>query len=279
MNNHSFRADLHCHSTCSDGSDSPEQLIHLAIELGLKGLSITDHDTIAAYETAIPLAKELNFPLLSGVEFSSSHREEPVHVLGYGFDLKSPFISEFCDRHQKRRRDRNAKILEKLRKHRIVISEDALYSRFHGTVGRPHIALLLVEQGVVTSVKEAFQKYLGEGKPAYYPGERITVEETIACIKSAGGKAILAHPHLLQRSTTIRDLLTMTFDGLEAYYAKMSPDQEKKWIEIAQEKQWILTGGSDYHGEVKPNIPLGASWVNQETFESLYEHFHSQSTV
>ncbi len=274
-----FKADLHCHSTFSDGSDAPDQLIVLAKTLELQGLSITDHDTIAAYERALPVAQAAQLLLLPGVEFSAVHRNEPVHVLGYAFHLGHPAIHQFCERHQRRRLERNARMLSNLRKLGFHVSEEELYQEQTGTIGRPHIALLLVKKEIVSSVKEAFHRYLGEGKPAYDPGEGIRVEETIACIHAAQGKAVLAHPHLLQRSSTIRDMLAMPFDGIEGYYAKMTAEQERRWIEIGIKKGWLVTGGSDYHGVVKPQIPLGCSWTGNETFQMLYEHYCTQSSL
>ncbi len=275
MNN--FRADLHFHTNCSDGTDSPVEVMENELALGMSGLSITDHDTIEAYKTALPWAKEKKFPLLSGIEFSASFGQESVHVLGYAFPTDNDSIQQLCLRHVARREDRNKKILHNLKKLNLYVSEEELKSFQSATIGRPHIALILMQKGYVSSIKEAFQKYLGEGKIAYESGEKISVEETIFCIHKAGGVAILAHPQLLQRSTSVRHLLEMPFDGLEGYYAKIPPDQERKWVEIAKKKNWLITGGSDYHGGVKQQNPLGASWVGKETFEFLYEHYCRQN--
>ena len=268
-----FKADLHCHSCFSDGTDTPEQLIDLAIKGGLSGLSITDHDTVAVYESAFDLARKANISLLNGVEFSAAYRSEPVHILAYGFHLKSSAIAELCEKHKKRRLLRNQNIVRKLNALGIKISLDEL--EVQGSFGRPHIAQLLLEKGVVITIQEAFEKYLAEGKLAYDPGEPISVEQTIDTIHAAKGKAILAHPHLLKRSTTIRALLTMPFDGLEGYYARLPLDQEEKWLDIGRKKNWIITGGSDYHGHIKPRSALGSSWVGKETFDLLYNHFLS----
>ena len=269
-----FRADLHCHSCFSDGTDTPEQLIQLALSKGFSGLSITDHDTIAAYEQALVYAKNLNFPLLSGVEFSASYRGEPVHILGYAYQMKSALIASLCKKHHQRRDERNRQILRKLGTLNIDISmQDLESSDFRGSIGRPHIAKVLLERGLVSSIQEAFELYLAEGKAAYHPGEPISVEETIEVLHRSQGKAVLAHPHLLKRSTTVRALLNMPFDGLECYYARFTLDQEKKWIDLAQQRKWLITGGSDYHGATKPYSIFGSSWVGKETFEQLYTHF------
>ncbi|MCH9626982.1 MAG: 5'-3' exoribonuclease [Chlamydiales bacterium] len=269
-----FRADLHCHSTYSDGTDTPQELIEQAIELQLGGLSITDHDTVAAYPEALSFAKEKQFPLLVGIEFSASHYGTPVHILGYAFQLKSEAIDALCKRHQERRRQRNRNILQKLQQLGISIDESELGEEGH-TLGRPHIAKEMIKRGVVSTIKEAFECYLGEGKKAYDPGEPISVLETIETIHQAGGKALIAHPHLINRSSVERQLLQMPFDGVEGYYARFAPHQERKWIQIAQEKGWLVSGGSDYHGRNKPFNLLGSSWVGRETFEQLY----AQSTT
>jgi 3',5'-nucleoside bisphosphate phosphatase len=271
-----FRADLHCHTTCSDGSLTPVEVIKLAAEIGLKGLSITDHDTIDGYETALPAAKEAGVELLPGVEFSAAYRDVSVHILAYAFSLSDEHILTFCQRHQARREQRNRAILKLLQQNGIPITEEELLGGLdtsgivpHKTIGRPHIALAMVRRGYVSSVQDAFAKYLKEGKSCYSPGEPFSVEETIDIIHRAKGVAIIAHPHLIAKRSVARYLLQLNFDGLEAYYARLPVEREAEWIKTAQAKGWLITGGSDFHGSVKPNIPLGCSWVNEETFRRL----------
>ncbi len=267
--------DLHCHTYFSDGSDSPEEVIRLAIASGLSGLSITDHDTVEAYHEAIPFAEEHQFPLLPGVEFSSAFRGEAVHILGYAFSLKSEEILQLCQKHRLRRRMRNSKILEKLNQLGIPIDEEELkkIDQKNRTVGRPHIALQLVEKGVVGSIKEAFEKFLAEGKPAYDPGVSISLEETIDAIHKGGGKAILAHPHLIKRRSVCKSILEMPFDGIEGYYPRLALERKKQWMDLAEKKGWIITGGSDYHGKFKPQNRLGMATVGKEIFDKLYAHY------
>lgn len=263
-----FRADLHCHSTCSDGTASPEELIDLAIERNLSGLSITDHDTLNAYQTALPYAQKQNFPLIPGVEFSCIQRGESVHILGYAFNLQNPEILAFCQKHKSRRKQRSLLILEKLAEHGMPIE---LNTEVLESIGRPHIALEMIKREYVHSMEEAFKKHLGEGCPCYVPGDAFSVEETIAVIHNAGGLAVIAHPHLINNSAIVTDLLRMPFDGIEAYYARFAPHKEKPWVKIGKHRDWILTGGSDFHGSVKPHIPLGCSWVAETTFNTLYD--------
>lgn len=275
-----FRADLHCHTTCSDGTTSPEEIVRMAASIGLSGLSITDHDSINAYEIAAPVAQELGIRLLPGVEFSSIFRETSIHILGYGFSLKSLPLRTFCQRHLERRKNRNQAILERLKKEGMAVSEHELAdakpldaSHRHHTPGRPHIALAMVKKGYVKTIQEAFYKYLGEKGTCYVPGEPFSIEETIEIIHQSGGIAIIAHPHLIEKRSIKKQLLSMAFDGLEAYYAKFPPWEEKKWVQIAEEKGWLITGGSDFHGEHKPYITLGCAWVNEEIFNRLWLHY------
>lgn len=266
-----FRADLHCHTTCSDGSMTPEELVRHAHEIGLKGISITDHDTVDAYLTAPSLAESLGIKMITGVEFSTSYKEHSVHILGYGIDPNHSSIKALCQKHVTRRRNRSLKILEKLQKLGFDISENDLRPTpsKHEIIGRPHIAQAMLKKGYVQSLKEAFHKYLTEGKPAYVPEKSISVEETIEVIHQGGGVAVIAHPHLIKRQNIIRHLKELNFQGIECYYGNFKMHDNQKWLNIAESKKWLITGGSDFHGIAKPAISLGSSWVGSENFEKL----------
>ncbi len=274
-----FRADLHCHSTCSDGTFSPKKIIDLAIDLQLNGLSITDHDTFAAYEEAIPYANEKGFNFLSGIELSSVHKKTSVHILGYSFSLQSSALKNFCKQHQQRRTERFYKMVERLAdKGKILTSED-FESFSPQSLGRPHLAYAMMKKGYVKSIQEAFQNYLGDGKPCYIAGSPFSVEETLDVIHQANGLAIIAHPHLIDKSDILRDLLSMNFDGIEGYYARFPQTKNERWLKIAAKKNWIITGGSDFHGDIKPEQPLGSSWVNEQTFNGLMDHFRKNNDL
>ena len=277
-----FRADLHCHTTCSDGTVKPQDIIQIACDLGLQGLSITDHDTIEAYKEALPAAQAKQFPLISGVEFSAVHRNASIHILAYSFPLSSTGIQEFCQRHNQRREQRNRAILELLAFQGMPLSQedfspDLFSDKSQHSIGRPHIALAMMKKGYVSSIQKAFQEYIGEGKSCYVPGNAFSIEETLEIIHQAQGLAIIAHPHLIENVGILRDLLSMNFDGIEGYYARFPRNTHARWLKIGAHKGWIITGGSDFHGEIKPNLPLGSSWVNEETFLILQHHFqHNQ---
>lgn len=270
-----FRADLHCHSTCSDGSFSPVELVDKACQVGLLGLSITDHDTLAAYETALPYAKTRGLSMISGVEISAAHRKASVHILGYAFSLGDTPLRALCERQKLWRSERNAKILELLAKKDMPLSLEDLAAVQTRSIGRPHLALAMVAKGYVSSMEEAFRLYLGEGRPCYDGEGKPSVEETIEAIQRSGGVAILAHPHLISDARLIKELVRRPFDGLEGYYANIPPSQEKRWLQLAKDKGWMVTGGSDFHGACRPWIALGDSWTGEEVFLPLLRRFEA----
>jgi len=266
-----FRADLHCHTTFSDGTLTPEALIDKAQAIGLSALCITDHDSVDGYKTALPYARAKQMLLGTGVEFSCTHKEISVHLLGYDVDVTHPKLLFFCKRHGERRTERNRKILEKLKQMKMPLSEEELCSMGH-MIGRPHIALLMLKKGYVPSLKIAFQLYIGDDQPCYVRGITFSVEETIAIIHEAGGKAFIAHPHLLHHRCKIKELLHLPLDGLECYYGKLNLTQEKRFIKLAKEKNLLISGGSDFHGETLEHAQLGSSWVDEATFHTIFTH-------
>ncbi len=268
-----FRADLHCHTICSDGSDHPQVLLRLAKQMGLQGLSITDHDTMDAYTPElIADAENLNVRLLTGIEVSSELDDIAVHILGYGYDLADTDFKDFLVQMQHRRTERNRAILHKLAQRKMPISEEELKAfATERTIGRPHIAQLMVKKGYVQTTREAFERFLRERGLCYAPGIKYQPREVIDQIHKAKGKAVLAHPHFYKKGAFLRKLLDLPFDGLECYYALLAKELELPWIKIAKERNLIVTGGSDYHGALKPHLPLGCSWVNLHTFETLLQ--------
>lgn len=281
--NDNFRADLHCHTVCSDGTVTPSEIVQMACDLGLQGLSITDHDTIQAYHEAIPAAQTKKLTLISGVEFSAVHQNTSVHILAYSFAIPSLPIQQFCEQHYQRRNRRNQAMLELLASHGIVLSKedfaaDLFSSETHHSIGRPHIAAAMVKKGYVQTIQQAFHEYIGDNKPCYVPGDTFSVEHTLDIIHQVKGLAVIAHPHLIEDTKILKDLLEMPFDGIEGYYGRFPRQAHERWLKIGSHKGWIITGGSDFHGDIKPNLPLGSSWVNEETFTILNQHFqHNQS--
>ncbi|HRD55940.1 MAG TPA: PHP domain-containing protein [Parachlamydiaceae bacterium] len=272
-----FFADLHCHTICSDGSLSPEEIVLLAKESGLSALSITDHDSITAYQMALPAAQKENISLLTGVEFSTMHNKTSIHILGYAFAPDSSVIAEFCKKHTLRRKNRNDKILKLLQEIGLPITEEELLAEttLAHTIGRPHIAQAMIKKGYVTSIQEAFKKYLGDHKSCYAEGASYSTVETIELIHQAKGLAVIAHPHLIDDAKILQELLKMDFDGIECYYGRFHQNHNERFLKIAKKKNWLITGGSDFHGSIKPNLPLGASFVNEEHCNKLLSHFQN----
>ncbi len=269
-----FRFDLHTHSTCSDGSYTPCELLELAKETQLSGLSITDHDTIAAYtQDTWDRAKKLQIELLTGIEFSARHLGENVHILGYGFSLditSRKAMDDLIKIHSHRRQERNQAMIAKLSDLGFDISYEELES-FAETkvIGRPHIAKLLCKKQIVKSMRDAFNHYLADGKSCYVAGQSVDVVSTIDAIHQAGGVAVIAHPHLIQNTKLIAHLLDMPFDGVECYYSAASPKVEKQWLDKAQTKGMLVTGGSDFHGKMRPHVRLGSSFVDKANYDRL----------
>ncbi|MCH9633999.1 MAG: 5'-3' exoribonuclease [Chlamydiae bacterium] len=266
------RYDLHSHSIYSDGSDSVVELFEEAVKQNLSGLSITDHDTIKAYSEALDKVKDYPLKLLPGVEISSQWQGDSVHILLYSFSPKDQKINIFIDSQQKEREERNRQILENLKKQGMPLELDKLKEDI-GVIGRPHMAKAMMERGYVGSIREAFNRFLAEGELCFVPGKRPSVEDVLQIAKQTRAFAIIAHPHLIKSSKLLKALLALPFDGLEAYYAHFHLRDEKKWIQLADNRNWLKTGGSDFHGLHKPYISLGASWVSEDVFQLFYQRY------
>lgn len=259
----SFKADLHCHSNFSDGSLSPEELLHLAKSTSLSAISITDHDTIDGYTSSLfQLADFLSIKLLSGVEISSLYNNLSIHILGYGFDLKNEPFRAFLKEARDKRQKRNEAILLKLKAKGFKLDNFKIIEGH--SIGRAHIARALIDKEFVSSFEEAFF-YLKERGSCYVRGDKFSSLEVIEQIKKAHGKAILAHPHLIKGN--VKSLLKLPFDGIEAFYGKI---RDKRWEEMAKTRGLLITGGSDFHGIDKPNSSLGSSWIDEENFKLLF---------
>lgn len=276
-----FRADLHCHTNCSDGSDAPLKLLRLAKQMDLQGLSVTDHDTTDAYtKEFLAEAKNLEIEILPGIEISSEMEDASVHILGYGYDLDDLGLKQFLVLMQERRRERNRAILKKLNERKMVISEEELKAfATQRTIGRPHIAQIMVNKGYVSTVRDAFELYLKEGGVCYAAGIKYNPKEVIDQIHKAKGRAVLAHPHFIKKGAFLRKLLDLPFDGIECYYSRLDKALEKPWLKLAKDRGLIATGGSDYHGDFKPYISLGCSWVGEHTFRLLQSREEKGNSV
>ncbi|MDR3090320.1 MAG: PHP domain-containing protein [Desulfobulbaceae bacterium] len=257
--------DLHIHSHCSDGTDSPAEIVRLAKGRGLIHIAITDHDCAEGVPEALAAGLAQGVRVTSGIEVSVRHDGVPVHVLGYGFTLDHPEMAVFMATLQKERKERNQAILAKLAECRLTVSlDDVRREAGIGQIGRPHFAKTLVKKGYAPSHDEAFRQYLGRGAKAYAPRPVHSAEEAITMIHKAGGLASLAHPanidpSLQKISALVAELTALGLDGLEAHYPTHTKAIRAKLLEIAKENQLIATGGSDYHGAIRPEAKLAGS--------------------
>ena len=257
--------DLHVHTTYSDGLFTPEQVINLAIEKGMNGIAITDHDTVLGIEPAIEYSKNIdNFYLIPGIEFGCIYKDEEVHILGYFIDYKSSDIIDITKKLRNFRVIRGLEMIEKLNNLGINLSLDQVKSPSKKEyIGRPHIARALVEFRHTDSITEAFDKYLDRGKPAYVERYKLKIEDTIKLIHRVNGIAVLAHPGILKNKKIINYCIAVGIDGLEAIHSKHTKKDVKDILEIGEKNKLMITGGSDCHGEtVNGEYLLGEYYVN-----------------
>ncbi len=253
--------DLHCHSTASDGIRTPSGLIDFAISENVGVIALTDHDTVSGLEEGINYAAARDFVFIPGIEFSIDYQGGSFHLVGLYIDHKYPPLIEKTE-HLQQVRDRRAyRIIEDLERHGIEIPvEEVLSESGGGTIGRPHVARVLVKYGFAHSVNEVFKKYLVKGKPGYVKKERIKLEEAVSLIKGAGGISIIAHPVSLgYRNMTEFDILLKGFidagvEGIEVYSSMHKPSEINDFLELAQKYNLIVSGGSDYHGDKDEKI-------------------------
>jgi len=268
-----YEADLHCHTTESDGLLTPTELVHLASELGLKGVGITDHDTIAGWKEAEKAGVDDQIRILRGIELSAEWQGKEVHILGYFVDGSSSYLDEQLRGLRKAREHRMLEILDRLEAQKIHISVGEVRKFVHGeSIGRPHIAHALMERGYVKSISEGFDRYIGLGAPAYVPRYKLTPEEGINIIREANGVAVLAHPGVHRLEGGIPEWVKMGLQGIEVLHSEHKLDDEKRYHAIAQQYNLLTTGGSDFHGEgIKPGVVLGGWGVPIDILDQIYD--------
>jgi hypothetical protein len=267
--------DLHTHTFASDGTGSPAKNVHLAKTAGLTGIAITDHDTTAGLEEALEAGRELGIDVVPGIEISSVANGQDIHVLGYFIPLDDEIFLKRLEELRNARQLRNELILEKLKTLGINITMEEVSRKKKektGNLGRPHIAEVLVDKGIVGGIQEAFDIYLGKGGKAYANIPRIHPKEAIDLIRSAGGVPILAHPGLYHDDPLVLDLIKSGLAGIEVRHSDHSPEDEQKYRLLAEKYDLIQTAGSDYHGErngVVFHAPLGSRQCPDSVVERL----------
>lgn len=268
--------DLHTHSNKSDGSFSPSELVMYAKSHGLSAIALTDHDTTDGVKEAVLTGKRENIEVVTGIELSAKSKTE-THILGYFIDVDNENLQKELADLKRVRCERNKEVEQNLIKMGFDVSlAEAEKLSGGGTVGRAHFARVMMNKGYVKSVKEAFDKYLSSGKGGYSSNQKITAEEAVEIIKNAGGMAFAAHLHLMKRTDDdlfefIKSLKNAGLDGIEGFYTEYTPEMQKKYFDLAKQLGLKISGGTDFHGAMKPHIEIGTGLGNLKIPYSVLE--------
>lgn len=260
-----MKFDLHVHTNHSDGRLTPIQVVDIAVEKGLSGIAITDHDTTTGIDEAIKQSyKHEKFKIIPGIELSCIYKDEEVHILGYFIDYKSPSIIKVTNDLKKARIKRGSEIISKLNHLGLKISiEEVKFFSGEDYIGRPHIARALISKGYIYTIQEAFDRFLNRGRPAYIERYSLSIEESIDIIRTNGGISVLAHPGLLKNKDIIKDCISLGTDGLECIHSKHNKSDIALFHKIAERNDLIVTGGSDCHGDTTNGpLLLGKYFIN-----------------
>lgn len=269
--------DLHVHSNASDGSFSPEEVVDLAKNAGLSTFALTDHDTIGGIEKAQEYAKRLGgIEVIPGTELSCYYGDREIHIVGLFVDYKDAAFCKALEDLKIAREQRNQQMVQKFVDAGIPLTiEELKHGNPNSVITRAHFARVLVEKGICKDKKEAFEKYLGIGCPFYLPKPKVTPEHVLSLIQNAGGTAILAHPYSYKLSRAeVEHLLDETLiplglAGMECYYSTYDNGQTQELRSIAYKRNLLVSGGSDFHGAVKPDISIGTGRGNLRIPEKL----------
>lgn len=245
------RIDLHIHSDASDGTLPPADVVTRAADAGLDIIAITDHDTTAAVPPAAAAAVDAGIRLIPGIEISAAHRGRDLHFLGYGVDPDAPGLAAYVDRASTLRAERIREMIERLRGLDVHVEYDDVVAQAGPnarSLARPHLARVLWSQGHVSSVAEAFDRYIADDQPAYVPVQALDVETAIRHIHDAGGIAAWAHPPLPLMGGALAGFVDVGLDGIECYRPRVSPPDLNRLLAKARQHDLIVTGGSDWHG-------------------------------
>jgi hypothetical protein len=242
--------DLHSHTTASDGTLAPRELVRLAARHGVRVLAVTDHDSTGGIREAIDEARSLTpLEIVPGLEINCEVPGAEIHVLGYCVDWEAPWFQEFLGAQREERRQRIYRIAERLAELGMPIEPDAVFALVkEGSAGRPHVAQVMVDRGYVKSIREAFDRYLSLNGPANVPRRRLAPVEAVRIIRRARGVPVLAHPGLANRDELIPELVAAGLLGIEAFYPEHSSGQITMYREMCARLGLVATGGSDFHG-------------------------------
>ena len=265
-------ADLHVHTTYSDGTSLPEELLQQAKKENLAAIAVCDHDTVGGIAECLKAGEKAGLEVLPGIELTSEYDGSEIHLLGYLIDYRNPALNDKLRFLQEHRVKRVYKIVEKLKQMGLTLNPESVFAfAKNGTVGRLHIARAMLKDKLVSTLQEAFGKFIGDSCQAYVCGFRISPEEAIKLLKDAGGVAVLAHPYSIHRDEIIPLLVEAGLQGLEAYYPEHTQGTTNFYLDMARRHNLLVTGGSDYHGLAKPGVKIGAVRVPYVLVEKIKE--------
>ncbi len=265
---------MHIHSFASDGQYTPEEIVNLAEQVGLDGIALTDHDTIDGLDSFMEAGRKSPIITIPGVEISCQGHQDRYHLLGYFIDWKRPILRQRLKYYERARAERIKGMLKKLKQLTGISIEFSEVAEKAGKklIGKPHLARTLVEKKIVPTINQAFTRYLGHNCPLdRIPKERMSLNEAIKLVHESGGVAVLAHPVYCKKNLNLKRLANLGIEGLEAFYTDHSPEQNKKYFTLARQHGLAITGGSDFHGSVKPDVPLGKIRIATELLKPLQE--------
>jgi len=263
--------DLHTHTTASDGTYAPRDLVAEAASRGVRVLAVTDHDSTEGLAEAIDEAERRRpLEIIPGIEINCDVEGAEIHVLGYLMDWQAEWFQDFCREQRRERRARIYRMVEQLAAIGMPLDADEVFAIVkEGSAGRPHVAQVMVTRGYVKTVREAFDKYLGSGKPGHVPRKKVTPEDAVRIIRKAGGVPVFAHPGLADRDELIPDLIAAGLMGIECYYTEHSAAQRASYLQICKDHDLVATGGSDFHGPKVRAATLGSPSVPMAAVDGL----------
>ncbi len=276
--------DLHTHSNKSDGSMTPLQLVHHAKQAGLAAISLTDHDCIDGVKQALCEGEKIGLEVVPGIEFSAKSETE-THILGYYIDIENKDILRNLEEIKRVRIERTKQTSERLRELGFDISvQEVLDIAPGGIVGRAHFAKVMANKGYVSSVKEGFDRYLASGKPAYCNRHHLTASQAVGLIKGAGGLAFAAHLHLMRKTDEelfafISRMKQEGLDGVEGYYTEYTAQMQEKYQALAKRLGLLISGGTDFHAQMKPHISIGKGLGNMKIPYSVLERIKKEKEL
>lgn len=274
-------ADLHIHSLHSDGKLTPKEIVKHAKGVGLKAISLTDHDTVKGIADAISYGSKNDILVIPGIELSTEYNNEEIHLLGYFINFRDQGLNVRLQQVRNLKNKRTEKIADNLKRmYGIdILKELSQVKKATHTLGRPHLARILMDKGIVSSIDHAFARYLGEHCPAYVQRQRMTPKEGANLIKQAGGLPVLAHPGLIKGDFDVLEIMEQGLEGIEVFHTNHTREIQQQLEQLCLDNKLVITGGSDCHGDrLGGRLLMGSSGIDGEYFRDLLHYIDCSAT-